>query len=144
MMSSLAAPGRRAAFLALLAAAWAAEPAKAQLAPPDEATAGGESNPKLFLSCGDLRQSLDGMSASDQTELELSVAGNLTMVEFDGTLAYLGICEPPAPRVLCIAYGTNGLDLGDEIVLSGGLGGYSRPDANHILLNPCLPSPPSR
>lgn len=142
MMWTFAPPGRIVAFLALLAATWGAEPGKAQGARPAETPTGGDSNPKLSLSCGDLRQSLDGMSTPDQAKLELSVVGALTMVEFDGALAYLGACAPPAPRVLCIAYGTNGLEIGDKVVLSGGLGGYARPDADHILLNPCLPSPP--
>jgi hypothetical protein len=133
-----------AAALALFAASWAADPTKAEAAGPDELAADGNSNPKLVLSCGDLRRSLDAMSDVDQSKIELSVSGALSMVEFDGALAYLGTCEPPAPRVLCIAYGTNGLDIGDVVVLSGGLGGYSRPDTNHILLNPCLPSPPGR
>lgn len=124
--------------MTVAAAAKAVEPA------PSPVPRQSESDPEIFSSCGDLRRATADLNAEDEKRLELSVTGPLTMVEFDGALAYLAVCAAPNPQVLCIAYGSNGLKVGDSVVLSGGLGGYARPDADHILLDPCLPSPPQR
>jgi hypothetical protein len=137
-MCGIRKPFLSAALLCVLAFASWAEPTNA------EALAQGEeANAKVFAACEDLRASLHGVEKEDQERLELSVLGVLTMVEFDGALAYLAVCAAPAPQVLCIAYGTNGFEVGDPVILSGGLGGYARPDPDHILLDPCLPSPPA-
>jgi hypothetical protein len=107
---------------------------------PTSAVAQAESEPDFAAqaSCADLRRATQGVNAESETRLQLSVVGRLTLVEFDGTVAYLAVCEAPDPKVLCIAYGTNGFQVGDSVVLSGGVGGYRRVDADHILLDPCL------
>ena len=61
------------------------------------------------------------------------------LVEFDGTLAYLVLCAPPDPQVLCVTYATNGLEVGDAVIASGN---YRRPDPDYVLLDPCLASQP--
>ncbi len=73
--------------------------------------------------------------------VDLSVVGALTFVHHDGTLAYLGLCGPPDIRVLCVTYQTNGLKVGDVVMVAGG---YGRPDADHIVLDPCLATQPLR
>jgi hypothetical protein len=77
---------------------------------------------------------LDGIGPG---RVDLSVTGVLTHAEFDGTLGYLALCEPPDPRVLCVTYGLNGMDKGEFVVAAGN---YRRPDPDHILLDPCLAS----
>lgn len=57
------------------------------------------------------------------------------MVQFDGALAYLGVCAPPDPQVLCVTYSTNGRTTGDVVVVSGA---YSERGPNHVQLDPCL------
>ncbi|MBZ6076178.1 hypothetical protein [Microvirga puerhi] len=69
---------------------------------------------------------------------DFSVVGKLALVHHDGTLAYLGLCgEPPEPKVMCITYQTNGLQVGDEVIVTGG---YSKLSADYVLLDPCLAS----
>jgi hypothetical protein len=72
--------------------------------------------------------------------VDFSVTGTLALVHHDGTLAYLGLCgTPPDPKVLCVTYQTNGLRVGDRVVVTGG---YSKQSADYILLDPCLASQP--
>lgn len=94
----------------------------------------------IASTCQDLRRLTENLDAEVEGRVELSVHGALTMAEFDGALAYFAVCAAPDPQVLCVAYGLNGLEIGDTVILNGGLGGYKRPDPDHILLDPCLPS----
>ncbi|MCB5177037.1 hypothetical protein [Microvirga lenta] len=90
--------------------------------------------------CENLRDLTQGVETGAK-RVDLSVVGRLTLVHFDGTLAYLGLCAAPNPQVLCVTYATNGLKVGDVVAVAGG---YGRPDADHIVLDPCLASPPDR
>jgi hypothetical protein len=45
----------------------------------------------------------------------LGITGKLKAVTFDGTLAYLLMCEPPGVQVMCVTYSTNGLEAGDAV-----------------------------
>jgi len=101
--------------------------------------AGADMKPDRPARCGDVRRLTRDVDAGGK-RVDLSVVGPLALVHFDGTLAYLGLCgTPPDPKVLCVTYGTNGMKVGDVVVASGG---YGRPDEDHIVLDPCLASPP--
>ncbi|MCD6069990.1 MAG: hypothetical protein K0S42_506 [Microvirga sp.] len=71
-----------------------------------------------------------------ETRVDFSVTGPLALVHFDGTLAYLGLCgTEPDPKVLCVTYQTNDMKVGDLVTVAGG---YSRPNPDFIVLDPCL------
>ena len=74
------------------------------------------------------------------TRVDFSVTGPLALVHFDGTLAYLGLCgTEPDPKVLCVTYQTNDMKVGDLVTVAGG---YSRPNEDYIVLDPCLAQRP--
>ncbi|MBF9195408.1 hypothetical protein [Microvirga terrestris] len=79
------------------------------------------------------------------TRVDFSVTGPLALVHFDGTLAYLGLCgTAPDPKVLCVTYQTNDMKVGEVVTAAGG---YSRPNPDFIVLDPCLaqrPEEPAR
>lgn len=89
--------------------------------------------------CRDLRISTENLDGEGPERVDLSVAGELTLVQSDGALVYLGLCAPPDPQVLCVAYSANGMKEGEMVIASGN---YRRPDADHVLLDPCLASYP--
>jgi len=66
-----------------------------------------------------------------------AIEGKLKAVKFDGTLAYLLMCEPPGAQVVCVTYSTNGLGPGDVVLFAGG---YRRVGEKQIILDPCLAS----
>ena len=85
--------------------------------------------------CAGLRAALDTLDTTGDPLITIQVEGRLTMVRSDGALVYLGLCEPPDPRVLCVTYADNGRKAGDRVVVSGA---YGRLGPDHILLDPCL------
>ncbi len=89
--------------------------------------------------CRDLRERTRDLDGEGPERVDLSVVGSLTLVQFDGALAYLALCSPPDPQVLCVSYSTNGMKEGDLVIASGN---YRRPDPDHVLLDPCLASSP--
>jgi hypothetical protein len=86
--------------------------------------------------CGDLSATLAGLPGSGP-RIDLTVEGKLTLVQTDGALWYLAVCSTPGIRVLCVTYESNGMGLGDPVVLRGG---YNRQDERHVVLDPCLAS----
>jgi hypothetical protein len=109
-----------------------------QEAPPTAPFADADMQPAFRARCADLRRLTEGVETGAK-RIDLAVEGELTIVHSDGVLTYLGLCRSPEPQVLCVTYSDNGMKLGDRVTLAGG---YSRPDADHILLDPCLASPP--
>jgi len=110
--------------------------------PPAQGGDGAGAVRQIRASCGELRMATRDLAPEDAARfVELTVVGRLTLVESDGALAYLGLCGAPDPEVLCVTYETGGLKVGDMVGVSNGVGGYARPDADHVLLDPCLPSP---
>ncbi|WOH47798.1 hypothetical protein [Bradyrhizobium sp. sBnM-33] len=73
--------------------------------------------------------------------IDLSVVGSLTAVQTDQILWYLVLCSPPDIRIMCVTYQSNGVAIGDRVIVRGG---YRRRDANHVLLDPCLASRPEQ
>ena len=118
-----------AAFFAQFCAAMPAPTAQAQPAT------------SLTASCASLRTGLEKLNPPESELVTIDVVGKLVNSHFDGAIAYLALCEAPDPEVLCITYSTGDLKPGDMVMVSGG---YGRPDADHVILDPCLPYPPSR
>lgn len=94
----------------------------------------------LTASCASLRTGLEKLNPPDSELVTIDVVGKLVNSHFDGAIAYLALCEAPDPEVLCITYSIGDLKPGDMVMVSGG---YGRPDADHVILDPCLPYPPS-
>jgi hypothetical protein len=98
-----------------------------------EATA--QPAPSFRASCADLRAKLEALAWNGKDLVTIQVEGKLTLAKTTDALVHLGMCDLPAPRVLCITYELDRLKPGDTVILSGAL---TRPDANHVLLDPCL------
>jgi hypothetical protein len=98
-----------------------------------EATA--QPAPSFRASCADLRTKLEGLAWNGNDLVTIQVEDKLTLAKATDAVVYLGMCDLPAPRVLCVTYELDRLRPGDTVILSGTL---SRPDANHVLLDPCL------
>lgn len=110
------------------------EPEKSPFAAPDM-------TPAYEAQCHEVRKLTEGRETGS-TRVDFSVTGSLALVHFDGTLAYLGLCgTAPDPKVLCVTYQINDMKVGDVVVVSGG---YSRPDSDHIVLDPCLATRPDQ
>jgi hypothetical protein len=67
--------------------------------------------------------------------IDFSAVGALSLVHFDGTLAYVGICEEPEAKVLCVTYSPNDMKVGEVVVVSGS---YQKVAQNFVILDPCL------
>ena len=115
-------------------AAWGqGEPEKSPFADPDM-------HPAHEARCHEVRALTKGRETGE-TRVDFSVTGPLALVHFDGTLAYLGLCgTAPDPKVLCVTYQTNDMKPGDVVTVAGG---YSRPNPDFIVLDPCLAQRPS-
>lgn len=94
--------------------------------------------PSFEAECGGLRAALEKLGWKGGETVTIAVKGRLTAVRSDRALAYLFMCEAPAPRVLCVTYQTNGSAEGDEVVLTGN---YIPRGPDHIQLDPCLHHP---
>lgn len=90
--------------------------------------------------CSDVRRMADGIPELDD-RIDLSVVGSLTAVQTDQVLWYLVLCSTPDIRIMCVTYQSNGMAIGDRVIVKGG---YQRRDANHVLLDPCLANRPEQ
>jgi hypothetical protein len=88
--------------------------------------------------CGELRSTLRDLPELDR-RIDLWVAGNAAAVQTDGALWYVVLCNAPDIRVLCVTYEGNGMQRGNRVIARGA---YSRRDEDHVMLDPCLASPP--
>lgn len=84
--------------------------------------------------CDEIRGMSSDLPQPD-VRIDLSVVGELTAVKTDGALWYLITCNLPDVRIMCVTYQSNDMKPGDRVFMQGG---YSRIDANHIVLDPCL------
>jgi hypothetical protein len=120
-------------FLAALvssAAAKADEPWQA----PDSPFVIGEGYPATPATCESVRRWIEKAPSVDG-RVSFAIRGELIAAEWDGTLAYLVMCEESGVQVLCVTYGTNGQKAGDTVLFGGG---YARIDERRILLDPCI------
>jgi hypothetical protein len=112
----------------------------AQEGPEKDPFADPDMQPAYQARCHEVRALTQGRETG-ATRVDFSVTGPLALVHFDGTLAYLGLCgTEPEPKVLCITYQTNDMKVGDVVVIAGG---YSRPNPDFIVLDPCLAQRPA-
>jgi hypothetical protein len=100
-------------------------------------SAGSQPAPTFEAACGELRGALAKLGEPDEITT-IAVRGKLIAVRSDGALVYLFLCDPPAPRVLCVTYETNDSKEGDEVIVTGNLIPRG-PD--HVQLDPCLHDP---
>jgi hypothetical protein len=97
----------------------------------------GEAYPEQAATCETIEYWMNRAPNVD-ARISLAIRGALTAVEFDGTLAYLVMCDPSAVQVMCVTYSTNGREPGDVVLFGGG---YIRVGEKQIMLDPCLASP---
>jgi hypothetical protein len=109
--------------------------AQSQEAPEKNPFADPDMQPSYRAQCHEVRE-LTKDRETGATRIDFSVTGPLALVHFDGTLAYLGLCgTAPDPKVLCVTYQTNDMKVGEVVTITGG---YSRPNPDYIVLDPCL------
>jgi hypothetical protein len=109
--------------------------AQSQEAPEKNPFADPDMQPSYRARCHEVRE-LTKDRETGATRIDFSVTGPLALVHFDGTLAYLGLCgTAPDPKVLCVTYQTNDMKVGEVVTITGG---YSRPNPDYIVLDPCL------
>ena len=95
---------------------------------------------RMPAECRDVRRMAEGMPELDY-RIDLSVVGKLTAVQTDNVLWYLVLCSAPDIRIMCVTYQSNGMAIGDRVIVKGG---YLRRDANHVMLDPCLADRPEQ
>jgi len=92
--------------------------------------------PSFQARCGELRQAIKELEGREERELvTIEVVGPLQIVREDNGLAFLGLCGPPDPRVLCITYEANGREVGERVVV---IGSIHPAGEDFIQLDPCL------
>ena len=91
--------------------------------------------PSFRASCDSVRQELDRLGAGKDAYFTIQVVGRLEFVSKTESVALLGMCGPPNPRVLCVTYTTDAWKVGDTAMISGAFS-EERPD--FIKLDPCL------
>lgn len=95
---------------------------------------------RMPAECRDVRRMADGIPELDY-RIDLSVVGSLTAVQTDQVLWYLVLCSAPDIRIMCVTYQSNGMAIGDRVIVKGE---YLRRDANHVLLDLCLANRPEQ
>lgn len=92
--------------------------------------------PSFQARCSELKERMASLKAQEQGELAtIEVVGVLQIVREEGGLAFLGLCGPPHPRVLCISYDAAGRQVGDRVVV---VGSVQPTGEDFIQLDPCL------
>ena len=91
--------------------------------------------PSFRASCNSLRENLNRLGAGEDAYFTIQVVGRLEFVSKTESVALLGMCGPPNPRVLCVTYTTDEWKVGDTAMISGAFS-EQRPD--YIKLDPCL------
>ncbi len=119
-------PRRRPAAALMLATAAILAGATAARAQPE---------PSFSSDCGDLRTAIGNLNPATDELTTIQVVGPLTEVLSDGTLAYMTMCAPPDPQVLCVTYSADERKKGDPVILAGT---YSERGPDHMMLDPCL------
>jgi hypothetical protein len=99
------------------------------------ATAEAQPAPSFRSSCQDLRASIAKLAPGAEDYFTVEVVGTLRDVQSDGVLAYMIMCSPPDPQVLCVTYTAGDRRKGDRVILAGT---YSQRGPDHVMLDPCL------
>lgn len=96
-----------------------------------------EGTPETTATCADLAATITDLRVPPHERVDLWASGPITIVDTDRALWYIGICQEPGIRVLCVTYSDNGMQAGDLVTVRGAM---RIQDARHILLDPCLAS----
>lgn len=97
----------------------------------------GEAYPEVPATCDTVGHWIDKAPDID-ARVSFAIVGKLTMVEWDGALAYLVMCQESQVQVLCVTYSRDGRDVGDTVLFGGG---FARAGERQIMLDPCLAGP---
>ncbi len=97
----------------------------------------GEGYAERPATCETIKHWIDHAPATDD-RITLTITGRLAAVQWDGTLAYLVMCEEKDVQVMCVTYSKEGRHVGDTVLFAGG---YARYGARRIMLDPCLTAP---
>jgi hypothetical protein len=98
--------------------------------------------PERSARCHEIKDVIRNVSSpSGLDRIDFSAVGALSLVHFDGVLAYMGICDEPDAKVLCVTYSTNDLKVGDTVIVTGS---YSKMASNYVVLDPCLTRRPDQ
>lgn len=97
----------------------------------------GEGYAERPATCETIKNWINHAPATDD-RITLTIAGPLAAVQWDGTLAYLVMCEEKDVQVMCVTYSKEGRHVGDTVLFAGG---YARYGARRIMLDPCLAAP---
>ncbi len=99
-----------------------------------------EALPEKSARCHEIKDAIRNVPTPEGLDrIDFSAVGALSLVHFDGVLAYMGICSEPDAKVLCITYRTNDLKVGDIVIMTGS---YNRMASNYVVLDPCLTQRP--
>ncbi|MER0236609.1 hypothetical protein [Fulvimarina sp. MAC8] len=94
----------------------------------------GEGFAEVPATCDTLQGWMDRAPAYDG-RYSMTITGALASSQWDGALAYLSMCDPAGPRVICVTYQPHEVDPQVSVLLAGG---YQRIDEKTVLLDPCL------
>lgn len=99
-----------------------------------------EAIPERSARCHEIKDAIRDVPTPEGLDrIDFSAVGALSLVYFDGVLAYMGICDEPDAKVLCVTYSTNDLKVGETVVVTGS---YRKMAPNYVILDPCLTSRP--
>lgn len=97
--------------------------------------------PSFQARCSELREAMKALAGREERELvTIEVVGELQIVREQNGLVFLGLCGPPDPRVLCITYEANGRQVGERVLVVGGIHPAGE---DFIQLDPCLHHTPT-
>lgn len=97
----------------------------------------GEGYADVPASCETVKHWVD--HAPDTLDrVTMTITGRLVAVEWDGTLAYLIMCDEAGVQVMCVTYSKENRNVGDTVLFAGG---YNRAGERRIMLDPCLADP---
>ena len=102
----------------------------------DTAFAYGEDFPAVNATCENVRD-WAGKAPETHVRFNMAVRGKLSRVVESSALVQLTMCQAPELKVTCITYKTNGMAAGDVVTF---VGGFRQPNAEHVVLDPCLAS----
>lgn len=97
--------------------------------------------PSFRAGCATVKGELARLDPPADTLVTIDVVGRLTLVEFDGAIAYMGLCGSPQPKVMCIGYSIEGWKVGDPAILTGGV---NAGDDGTIVLDPACRRGPGK
>lgn len=108
----------------------------AQEAPKEGPFAEAEMPVDKPAQCHEIKDAIrDVPTPSGLDRIDFAAVGPLSLVKFDGVLAYMGICNEPDAKVLCVTYSTNDMKVGEVVNVAGS---YRKVAPNYVILDPCL------